>query len=113
MIKKLELLMSRLECAVVDYIDAECEGTEAEYEEAEMRLVEARKKLLQGFGEQQLVTSCLSKIDWTLFKAQKNALVLLTENHKTTTEEVLALNGIIHMMDAIQDEFMPVVENLL
>ena len=51
--------------------------------------------------------SCLNKIDWALFKAQKNALVLLTENHKITPEETLALDGVINMMDAIQDEFMP------
>jgi hypothetical protein len=54
--------------------------------------------------------SCLDKIDWALFKTQKNALVLLTENHKTTPEETLALEGVIHMMDAIQDEFMPETE---
>ena len=51
--------------------------------------------------------SCLNKIDWALFKAQKAALVLLTENHKITPEETLALDGVINMMDAIQDEFMP------
>ena len=54
--------------------------------------------------------SCLNKIDWALFKAQKNALVLLTENHKITPEETLALDGVINMMDAIQDEFMPETE---
>lgn len=54
--------------------------------------------------------SCLNKIDWALFKAQKMALVLLTENHKTNPEEVLALDGVINMMDAIQDAFMPETE---
>jgi hypothetical protein len=51
MTKKLELLMSKLECAVVDYKSAELEGTEAEYEAAEARLEEARMQLMQGFGE--------------------------------------------------------------
>jgi hypothetical protein len=51
MTKKLELLMSKLECAVVDYKDAELEGTEAEYVAAEARLEEARMQLMQGFGE--------------------------------------------------------------
>ena len=56
--------------------------------------------------------SCLDKIDWALFKAQKLALVLLTENHKITPEETLALDGVINMMDAIQDEFMPAPTNV-
>lgn len=56
---------------------------------------------------QYMNKSCIAKIDWTLFKAQKMALVLLTENHKITPKETLALDGVINMMDAIQDEFMP------
>ena len=51
--------------------------------------------------------NCLDKIDWALFKAQKAALVLLVVNHRTTQEEKLVLDGVINMMDAIQDEFMP------
>lgn len=51
--------------------------------------------------------SCLSRIDWKLFKQQKKVLVELTENYKTNTREVEALTGVINMMDAIQDEAMP------
>ena len=51
--------------------------------------------------------NCLNKIDWALFKAQKLDLVKLTDNPGITVEEELALDGIINLMDAIQDEFMP------
>lgn len=56
---------------------------------------------------QYMNKSCIAKIDWALFKAQKMVLVLLIENHKITSEEVLALDGVINMMGVIQDEFMP------
>ena len=47
----------------------------------------------------------IRKIDWALLAEQKLALVYLTETAKTTPEEVDALLGVIHLLDALQDEF--------
>jgi hypothetical protein len=49
------------------------------------------------------------KIDWKLFKKQKWALIGLAGKSTTTPEEVHALDGVINMMDAIQDEDQPEV----
>ena len=43
------------------------------------------------------------KVDWELFKSQKEILVKLTENPKMTPIEIDALDGIINFMDAYQD----------
>lgn len=46
-------------------------------------------------------------IDWFLFERQKWALIRLAGKSTTTPAEVDALDGVINLMDAIQDEMMP------
>lgn len=45
--------------------------------------------------------------DWDLFILQKLTLLRLVEDPRLNTQEVEALDGVINMMDFIQDEFQP------
>lgn len=46
-------------------------------------------------------------IDWELFHLQKQYLVAMANDENRLTEEVAVLDGVINLMDAIQDEFEP------
>jgi hypothetical protein len=48
-----------------------------------------------------------NKIDWDLFKRQKEYLVAMTDDKDRLTEEVTILDGVIALMDAVQDSFQP------
>lgn len=50
---------------------------------------------------------CLDNIDWPLFKQQKSLLVAMSFNDDLPPGEVELLDGIINMLDDIQDEFGP------
>lgn len=50
---------------------------------------------------------CINDIDWELFHAQKQTLLGLRDNPKTTQEECDVLDGVVNLMDAIQDEYEP------
>jgi hypothetical protein len=50
--------------------------------------------------------TCLDRIDWKMFRRQKEYLVA-TANDNRLTEEITLIDGLIHLMDAIQDEAMP------
>ncbi len=47
-------------------------------------------------------------IDWELFKKQKEFLVTLTDDYSFLPEDIEMLDGVINLMDAIQDEFEPI-----
>ena len=50
----------------------------------------------------------MKNIDWKLFAKQKECLVgLVSEGDLGLPEEVELIEGVIHLMDAIQDEFEP------
>ena len=50
----------------------------------------------------------MKNIDWNLFKKQKECLVgLVSEGDLGLPEECELIEGVIHLMDAIQDEFEP------
>ena len=51
--------------------------------------------------------NCLNKIDWKLFKKQKMFLVKLAPSARLTLKQVALIDGILNMMDAMQDEFEP------
>ena len=51
--------------------------------------------------------NCLNKIDWKLFKKQKMFLVKLAPSAQLTLKQVALIDGILNMMDAMQDEFEP------
>lgn len=46
-------------------------------------------------------------IDWELFKIQKEGLVSLATDPSMWQEDIDLLDGVINLMDAIQDEFKP------
>lgn len=46
-------------------------------------------------------------IDWELFHLQKDYLAAMADDETRLTEEVAVLDGVIHLMDAIQDKFEP------
>ena len=46
-------------------------------------------------------------IDWPLFHMQKELLVRMTDDPDRPIEETELFDGVIHLMDAIQDEFEP------
>lgn len=52
----------------------------------------------------------ISKIDWELFKLQKEHLFILMDNEHLTLKDIGVLDGIINMMDALQDDYGPVTE---
>lgn len=50
----------------------------------------------------------MMNIDWEMFKVQKQYLVSLADNPPFgRLSDVELVNGIIHMMDYIQDQFAP------
>ena len=46
-------------------------------------------------------------IDWELFKIQKEYLVAMCDDDDRLTEEIDVLEGVVNLMDAIQDNFKP------
>jgi len=46
-------------------------------------------------------------IDWELFRIQKEYLVAMADDENRLTEEIEVLDGVINLMDAIQDTFKP------
>jgi hypothetical protein len=51
--------------------------------------------------------SCLDKIDWKLFHKQKTLLASLASLTSFSLKQVELLDGVINMMDNIQDEYEP------
>jgi Domain of unknown function (DUF5664) len=51
--------------------------------------------------------SCLDKIDWKLFHKQKMLLASLASLTSFSLKQVKLLDGVINMMDNIQDEYEP------
>lgn len=49
----------------------------------------------------------VNRIDWPLFHIQKQVLLTLCDDPKTTQEECAVLEGVVNMMDGIQDDFEP------
>jgi len=49
----------------------------------------------------------IDKIDWELFKLQKEYLFKLMDNNHLTIEDVAVLDGIVNLMNSIQDDFEP------
>ena len=49
----------------------------------------------------------VNKIDWELFKLQKYALLRLRDDPKIMIEDAEMLDGVVNLMDAIQDDFEP------
>ena len=47
------------------------------------------------------------KIDWELFKIQKEYLIAMCDDDDRLTEEIEVIEGVVNLMDAIQDEFKP------
>ena len=52
----------------------------------------------------------LLNIDWPLFHQQKAMLVAMADDEDRLTSEVEALDGIINLLDAIQDALEPETE---
>ena len=46
-------------------------------------------------------------IDWKLFHLQKDALVRMCDDRNRPIEEIELFDGLINLMDAVQDEFEP------
>ena len=46
----------------------------------------------------------LNNVDWDLLHRQKLVLVALRQNHPEGSPEADALSGIIHLLDALQDD---------
>lgn len=46
-------------------------------------------------------------IDWSLFKKQKEYLVAMSNDTDRSTSEIEVLDGVINLMDAVQDEWEP------
>lgn len=53
------------------------------------------------------MSNSITKIDWELFKLQKEHLVRLMDNDHLVIEDIAILDGIINMMDALQDDYAP------
>ena len=47
---------------------------------------------------------CLKRIDWNLLHTQKRALVNLRARHPKTSVVHKHLSGVIHLLDALQDD---------
>lgn len=50
-------------------------------------------------------------IDWELFRIQKEYLVAMANDEDRLTEEIDMLDGVINLMDTIQDTFKPLDVN--
>ncbi|MBP6238829.1 MAG: hypothetical protein KA536_21955 [Saprospiraceae bacterium] len=50
------------------------------------------------------MSEALKKVDWKLLKKQKNALVGVNIRRTVRKGDQEALDGIIHLLDALQDE---------
>jgi len=46
----------------------------------------------------------LDKVDWALLHQQKLALLAIRKQHRGNSSEANALSGIIHLLDALQDD---------
>lgn len=46
----------------------------------------------------------LKKVDWDLLHRQKLALLVMRKRHRDGSAEFEALSGIIHLLDALQDD---------
>lgn len=46
----------------------------------------------------------LDKVDWDLLRKQKLALLAMRKRHHDASAEFEALSGIIHLLDALQDD---------
>ena len=46
----------------------------------------------------------LDKVDWNLLHRQKLVLLAMREQHQNRSLEFEALSGIIHLLDALQDD---------
>ena len=50
------------------------------------------------------MSEALKRVDWKLLKKQKNALVEVNVRRTVRKGDQEALDGIIHLLDALQDE---------
>ena len=50
------------------------------------------------------MSEALKKVDWKLLKKQKNSLVEVNIRRTVRKQDQEALDGIIHLLDALQDE---------
>lgn len=48
-----------------------------------------------------------NKVDWDLFKRQKQMLVEMTFDQSRPVEETDLLEGVVCLLDALQDSFQP------
>ena len=46
----------------------------------------------------------LDKVDWGLLHEQKRVLLAIRKQHRGNSSEANALSGIIHLLDALQDD---------
>jgi hypothetical protein len=46
-------------------------------------------------------------IDWELFKKQKELLLTLADDYSFLPQDIEMIDGVINLLDAIQDEFEP------
>lgn len=46
-------------------------------------------------------------LDWELFKIQKEYLIAMSDDEDRLTEEIDILDGVVNLMDHIQDTFKP------
>ena len=56
------------------------------------------------------MNASLHNIDWALFKTQKELLFKLVNEPKRPQAEVDLLEGVLNLLDAIQDEYEPTGE---
>ena len=50
------------------------------------------------------MSETLSKVDWSLLHQQKLVLLAIRDRHGDRSSEFDALSGIIHLLDALQDD---------
>ena len=50
------------------------------------------------------MSSALQNVDWDLLHQQKLTLLAIREHRRPDSSEYEALSGIIHLLDALQDE---------
>ncbi len=48
--------------------------------------------------------NCLNRVDWDLLHRQKRVLIKLLDEKSLPASDVEALCGIVHLLDALQDD---------
>jgi hypothetical protein len=55
----------------------------------------------------RFLMNSVNNIDWVLFAKQKEYLLAMAGDDDRLTEEIAVLDGVINLMDALQDDFAP------